>query len=159
MLARCAVGGAFVTRIAAATDPAFKKQFGLAFLGEVKQHMLLVFGQDLRPHRDFDYQIITARTGAVFACTTFTARRLEMLGIAKIDQRIQSLDRLEDDITTFTAITAIRTAMRDIFLSPETDSTRPALTRADIDFGLIQEMHAGAFREGGRGKLGLMVKR
>jgi hypothetical protein len=35
----------------------------------------------------------------------------------------------------------------NIFFTPETDSARPALTGADIDFGLIEKMHVGAFRD------------
>ena len=40
--------------------------------------------------------------------------------------------------------TAVRAAARNELLAPETDRTRPARARTDVDLGLVEKMHAEA---------------
>ena len=95
----------------------------------------------MRADRYLDDQIFSARAGLVAACAAFAARGFEMLGIAKVDQRVEAFDRKEDNVAAFAAIAAIGAAILNIFLTPESDGTGAALTRADIYFRLIQKMH------------------
>ena len=115
--------------------------------------MFLVFRQYLRAYRYPDDQIFAACAGTVATCAAFAARGFEMLGIAEVDERVETFDRKEDYVAAFAAIAAVWAAILDIFFAPETDSARAALTGADIDFGLIEKMHVCAFREGERERL------
>src|SRR4051812_13179704 len=108
--------------------------------------MLLVVGQDLRPDRDLDHQIVAAGAGAVLPCAALAARRLEMLGVAKVDQGVEALDSFEDDIAALAAVAAVRAAIFDIFLAPESDCAGAAGAGADEDLGLVEEMHGRACR-------------
>jgi hypothetical protein len=101
----------------------------------------------LRADGYFDDEIFAACAGPVTTSAAFAARGFEMLGIAEVDQRVEAFNRQEDNIAAFTAIAAVGAAILNIFFTPETDSARPALTGADIDFGLIEKMHVGAFRD------------
>jgi hypothetical protein len=67
-----------------------------------------------------------------------------MLGVAKIDKRIQAGHRLEDDIAALAAIAAVRAAIFDVLLAPERDRARAACARADEDLGLIEKVHGGS---------------
>ena len=64
-----------------------------------------------------------------------------MLRIAEIDQRVQPLDRLENDIAAAPAIAAVRAAIFDIFLAAKADRARAACAGFQIDLGLVEKMH------------------
>ena len=84
---------------------------------------------------------LAAGAGLVAAGAALAARRPEMLGVAEVDQRIEALDRLEDDVAALAAVAAVGPAIFDIFLAPEADRARPARAGADEDLGLVEEMH------------------
>ena len=69
------------------------------------------------------------------------ARRAEMLGVAKVDQRVEAGDRLEDDVAALAAIAAVGAAIFDVLLAPEADGAGAAGARADEDLGLVEKMH------------------
>ena len=119
MLARSAVGGAFVRGVTATAHAAFEENNTLAHLGEVGEHLFLVFGQNLRAHGHLDHQIVRARAGAVLALPVIAALRLEVLRIAEVDQCVEAGDRFENDVTATAAIAAVGTTIFDILLAPE----------------------------------------
>jgi hypothetical protein len=71
---------------------------------------------------------------------------VDVLLKAVIDQRVEILDRLCPDVASPAPVAAIRSAEFDELLAPERDAAVPARTRADIDFGGIQELHDALFR-------------
>src|SRR5207253_2481380 len=146
VLARGAVGGRLVAGIAAAAVAAPQQGDALTDLGEIGEDMLSLVVQHLRADRDPDHQIVAAGTGLVTAGAALAARRLEMLGVAEVDQGVQPLDRLEDDVTALAAIAAVGAAIFDIFLAPEGDGAGAARARADEDLGLVEKMHGRACR-------------
>ncbi len=75
---------------------------------------------------------------------------LEMLGIAEVDQRIKTSDCFKDYVTALAAIAAVRSAILDIFLTPETDSPRPARAGAYENLCLVEKMHVWPLGEYGR---------
>ena len=75
------------------------------------------------------------------ARAALAARRAEMLGVAKVDQRVEAGDRLEDDVAALAAIAAVGAAIFDELLAPEADGAGAARAGADEDLGLIEEMH------------------
>ena len=94
-------------------------------VGEVgEQRALFVVGEDLGADRDLDDEVVAARPGAVRAGTTLAARGAEMLRVAKVDQRIEARDRLEDDVAALAAVAAVGAAELDELLAPETDARR-----------------------------------
>ena len=152
VLARGAVGRGLVAGIAAAAVAALEQDDPLADLGEVGEDMLLVVGQDLGADRHLDDQILAAGAGLVAAGAALAARRPEMLGVAKVDQRIEALDRLEDDVAALAAVAAVGPAIFDELLAPEADRARPARAGADVDLGLVEEMHGRPCRGRAKGE-------
>ena len=67
--------------------------------------------------------------------------RLEMLLVAIVDQRVQSIDADRHDIAAASAVAAVGPAEFDEFFAPERDGARAAIAGADVDFGLIEEFH------------------
>src|SRR5690606_36103668 len=106
--------------------------------------------------RHLDDQLLARCAGAVLAHAVPAARSLEVLGIAKVDQRVEAGHGFEHDICALAAIAAVRPAIFDIFLAPEADGPGTARAGADIYLGLIEEMHfefrrLGTRRTGGYG--------
>ena len=67
--------------------------------------------------------------------------RLEMLLIAIVDQRVQTVDRFDPDVAAAPAIAAIGTAHLDELLTAKGDAAGATVAGADIDLRLIQEFH------------------
>ena len=142
MLARGAVGRGLVAGVAAAAHAALEEDHALADLGEVgEQRALLVVGEDLGADRDLDDQIGAAGAGAVGARAALAARGAEMLGVAEVDQRIEARHRLEHDVAALAAVAAVGPAELDELLAPEADRAGAARAGADVDLGLVEEMH------------------
>ena len=157
MLAGRTVGGGLVAGIAASAVAAAQEYAPLAHLGEVgEQFTIALFvglGDDLRADGDADDKVLATGARPVLAGARNAALRLEMLGVAKVDQRVETGHRLEDDVTALAAVAAVRAAIFDVHLPPEADGTGAAGTRTDIDLGLVEKMHGGAldhFRRGGK---------
>ncbi len=70
-----------------------------------------------------------------------TTRGFEVLRIAEVDQRVEALDRLEDDIAPLAAIAAVGSAVFDVFLAPKADRAGATAARFEIDLGLVEKMH------------------
>src|SRR3546814_17919940 len=83
VLARGAVGGAFVAGVAASAVAAAKHDDALARPGEIGKHSLLVVGQDLRADRHLDPQILASRAGAVRSSAAIASLRTVLLGARK----------------------------------------------------------------------------
>ena len=141
--ARRAVGRGLELRIAAAADAALRQQDALARPGEVGDHGFLVLVQHLRAHRQLDDQVLAAGAAAVLAHAVMAAFGLEMLLVAEIDQRVQIVHRLGIDIAAAAAMAAVRAAELDELLAPEADRAGAAIAAADIDLGLVEELHGG----------------
>ena len=69
------------------------------------------------------------------------ARRAEMLGVAKVDQRVEAGDRFEHDVAALAALAAVGAAIFDELFAPEADRAGAAGARADEDLGLVEKMH------------------
>src|SRR3546814_15728941 len=82
-----------------------------------------------------------ARTGAVAPGAGGAAFRLEMLGIAKVDQRVEAGDRFEHHVAALAAVAAVGAAIFDIFFTPETDGAGAAVAGLHENLGLVEEMH------------------
>ena len=108
---------------------------------QIGQQRFLVVGQDLRADRHAYVHVVRAGAGAVRSGTVAALARPEVLRVAKVDQRVQVGHRLEHDIAAASAGAPVRTAELDEALAPEGDHTVSAIAGADIDLGLIEELH------------------
>ena len=66
---------------------------------------------------------------------------LEVLLIAVVDQRVQPVDRLDDDVAAAAAIAAGGAAELDILLAAKRHAAVAAVAGADIDLCFIEEFH------------------
>ena len=78
---------------------------------------------------------------AVLAHAVLAALGHEMLLVAVVDQRIEAVDRLDDDVAALAAVAAGGTAEFDKLLAAERDAAIAACARPDIDLGFVEEFH------------------
>jgi hypothetical protein len=128
-------------QVAEAAVAALGQKHALADLGQVGDDGLLVFLEDLGSHGHPQHDVVAILAGALPAHAGLAVLREEMLLIAKVDQRVQPLDRLGPDIAATPAVAAVRPAVFDELLAPETDAAPAARTRADMHLGKIEELH------------------
>src|SRR3546814_9237818 len=112
-----------------------------AFLGQIgEQAAILVVIEDLRADGNVDHEVGAARAGAVAARAGGAALRLEMLGVAEVDQRVEAGDGFEDDVAALAAVAAVGAAIFDIFLAPERHGAGAAVAGLDENLGLVEEV-------------------
>ena len=141
VLAGGAVGRGLVRGISAPTHPAFEEGNALADHGEVGEHLLPILGEDLCADRHLDHERLGRSAGAVLSHPVPATRRLEVLRIAEVDQRVEARDGFEHDIAAVPAVSAVRAAVFDVHLAPERDGPRAASAGFQIDLGLVEKMH------------------
>jgi hypothetical protein len=129
--------------IAMAAIAAAQQQNLLAGLIEIGKQRFLIIPKYLGSDRDAYMDVGRPGTGAIRARAVTALFCAKMLRVAKVDQRIEVGNRLEDDVTTAAAVAAVRAAELDIFFAPEGDDTVTAVARAYIDLGLVKEFHVG----------------
>ena len=139
--ARRLVGGALELQVAPAAIAAARQQHTLARRGQVGDERLFVLVEDLGAHRHLQHDVLAGLAGALAAHAVLARPRKEMLLIAKVDQRVQPLDRLGPDRSAVATVTAIGAAELDILVAPEADAAAAAAARADVDFGQVEEFH------------------
>ena len=102
---------------------------------------LAVLVEDLRADRHLEHDRLAVGAMAVLAHAVGALRRLEMLLVAIIDQRVEPVGDLDDDIAAAPAIAAAGPAELDILLAPKRHAAVAAVAGADIDLGFIEEFH------------------
>src|ERR1700722_15925504 len=105
---------------------------------EVRQHGLLIVGENLGAERNLDDDVRGARTGAVRSRPIAALSCPEVLRVAKVDQCVQIVLGLEYDVPALAAIAAIRAAELDKLLPSERHHTVPAVPGAQIDLRLVE---------------------
>ena len=150
-LAGGSVGGGLEVGVAEAAIAA--TQQGDPFAGDVEvgEQGFLVVGEDLGAEGHGDDDIAGAGAGAVGPCPVAAFRRAEMLGVAEVDQGVEVVFGDEDDVATLAAVAAVGTAELDEFFPPERGHAIPAVARAEVDLGLVEELHRLGYFTGCRG--------
>ena len=139
--ARGLIGGGFEMEIAKAAIAALGQKDPLADLGDIGDDGFLIFLEDFGAHRHAQHDIIAILACALLAHAGLAAAREEMLLVAEIDQRVQTVNRFGPDIAAAPAIAAIGAAIFDVFFTPEADAARATAARTDIDLGEIEKFH------------------
>src|SRR3954453_21533121 len=129
-------------RVAEAAIAALGQHEAFTDTGEIVDQRLAVLVENLRAERDLEHERLAIGAVAVLAHAVGALRRLEMLLVAVVDQRIQPVGDLDNDIAAAPAIAARGPAELDILLAPERHAAVAAIARADIDLGFIEEFHA-----------------
>src|SRR5580704_5580724 len=141
-IARRAVGRAFETRIAETAIAAMRQHDALAEFGEIGEQRLAILLVDLRAGRYFEHQVGAIGAMAVLAHAAAAVLRHEMLLIAVVDQRVETVDRLRDHVAAAATVAAVRSAIFDEFLAPERHAAVAAVAGANVDLGFVEELHA-----------------
>ena len=127
--------------IAEAAVAALREHDALADRGEIGEQRLLVLVEDLRADRHLQHHVLAAGAVAVLAHAVAARPGLEMLLVAVVDQRVEAVDRLDDDVAAAAAVAAAGAAELDELLAPERDAAVAAVAGANIDLGFVEEFH------------------
>jgi hypothetical protein len=98
-------------------------------------------GQDPRPARHRHIQTPAAAPGAVLARTRASVDCSELPPDLKIRQSVDAFVGHEIYAATVATVAAIRTAARNVFLTPKTHAAVTAVTGLNLDSGFINEFH------------------
>ena len=128
-------------RVAEAAIAAFGEHEFFAEFGEVMDQRFAILVEDLRADRHLQHDRFAVGAMAVLAHAIGALLRLEVLLIAIVDQRVQSVDGLDDDVAAAAAIAAGGAAELDELLAAERHAAVPAVTGADIDLCFVKEFH------------------
>src|SRR5215208_2183946 len=102
-------------------------------LGEVVDQRFAILVENLGADRYLQHDRFAVGAMAVLAHAIGALRRLEVLLVAIVDQRVQSVDHLDDDIAAAAAIAAGGAAELDEFFAAERHAAVTAVAGADID--------------------------
>src|SRR6202171_6043756 len=106
-------------RVAEAAIAAFRQHEFFAERGEVVDQGFAILVENLRADRHLEQDRLAIGAMAILAHAVGALLRLEVLLIAIVDQRVQAIDRLDDDVAAAAAIAAARSAEFDILLAAE----------------------------------------
>ena len=127
--------------VAKAAVAALGDHHALARLGQVGEHRAALLVEDLRSDRHFQNRVGAAAAGAIAAHAVHAGLGLEMLLVAKVDERVEAVSTFDDDVAATPAVAAVGAAEFDEFLAPKRDRTRPAVARANVDARLVEKLH------------------
>src|SRR5665213_1885091 len=128
-------------RIAEAAIAAFGQHEFFAERREIVDQRFAILVEYLGADRHLQSDRLAVGAMAVLAHAIGALLRLKMLLIAIVDQRVQSVDHLDDDVAAAAAIAAGGAAELDILLAAERHATVTAVAGADKDLGFIEEFH------------------
>ncbi len=123
--------------VAAAAAPAFQKKKTSVFAGHVGDDFATLRLTDYGALRHFDDDILAVFAGTVLLAALLAVFRTVFADVPEICQSIQSLVHLKVDAAAVSAVAAVGTAVRHIFLTPERDVTVAALAAFHIYFRMI----------------------
>ena len=128
-------------RVAKTAITAFGQHEAFAERGKIVDQRLAVLVEDLRADRHLEHDGLAIGAVAVLAHAVGALRRLEMLLVAIVDQRVEPVGDLDNDVAAAPAIAAAWPAELDILLAPKRHAPVAAVAGADIDLGFIEEFH------------------
>src|ERR1700733_13940426 len=138
---RGAVGRGGEMEVAKTTVAALGDHHALARLSHVGEHRAAFLVEHLRPDRNLQHRVGASPAGAIAAHPVHSGLGLEMLLVAKVDERVEAVRAFDHDIAAAPAVAAIGAAELDEFLAAERDRARPAVARADVHARLVEKLH------------------
>jgi len=131
--------------VAEAAVAAFQQADPHARLVQVGDQGLVVFLIDLGPDRHLQLDVLAVAAMTVTAHAVDAGLGAEVLPVAEVDQGVQSIHRLDPDVTATAAVAAIGSAVFDELLAPERDRAAAAVAGTDVDLALVEKLHGGQF--------------
>ncbi len=128
-------------RVAEAAIAAFGEHELFAERGEVVDQGFAILVEHLRAHGNLEHDRLAIGAMAILAHAVGALLGLEVLLIAIVDQRVQSIDHFDDDIAAAAAIAAARSTELDVLLAAKRHAAVAAVAGADIDLCFIEEFH------------------
>src|SRR5690606_21877009 len=112
-----------------------------ARLVHVGQHRGALVIQDLGADGHLEHHVLALGPVHLPAHAVAAGLGLEVLLVPVVDQGVQPLDRLDPDVAAAAAVAAVGAAVLDEFLAPERHRTGAAVAGANVDLGLVEELH------------------
>ena len=140
-LSRCTVDGTFETGITESVESTLCNHDFLPVSGQIPQQFTGIFIHGSGTYRYGYNNITAAMTGTVGTASVLAASGDKLTFKAEINQGIEIIVRNQIYITAVTAVTAVRTALRYIFLSAETYAAVAAVTGFNLDMSFINKFH------------------
>src|SRR5690606_31514398 len=100
--------------------------------------------------RDLEDDVLALAAVHLAALAVVAGLGLEVLLVAVIDQGVQPVDGGDPHVAALAAVAAVGAAVRNEFLTPERDGPAAAVAGADVDLGLVEELHGPAYAAGER---------
>ena len=121
-------GGRRVLHVALAAFTAFRSDKGLAVLRQVLHHKSRRFVYHNCADRNFYHEILAVLAVSLFLHSILTVFRLIFSFISKIHQSSEIFICLENNVSAFSSVSAVRSAFRHEWLSSERNSTISAFS-------------------------------
>ena len=115
-------------RVAATTTTAFGHHKGLTIFNEVCHELARFFVTHRSPQRNRHDHSVAAATVFIAALAVFTGLAFKLSFISEINERIDVSVCLKYDVRSFTAVAAVRPAVRNILFASETTHPVAAVT-------------------------------
>ena len=140
-LPRRPVGARLEMDVAKAALAALGDLHSLAVMRQIGDDLLGVYVGDHRPDRNAHNDILAPPAVAAGRRAILATLGNELAGITVFDQRVDVAIGDHLHAATTSAITAIRTAFRLVFLPPERDDAIAAVAGGDVNLRLVDEFH------------------
>src|SRR6185437_10573642 len=127
------IGRGLEMRVAEATIAAAQQHYLLRGFGEIGDQRRTVLLIDLRADRHFEQGVRAVGAMTILAHASLAVLGVEVLLVAIVDQRIESLDGQHNHVATLAAIAAVRAAIFNEFLAAERHAAVSTVARADIN--------------------------
>ena len=127
--------------VAQAVHSAACHQQLLAVRHHLADEFLGVGVEHTRPDRYTDVDALALVPGHLPPHAILSTLGAMMALMPEIDQRVQAAVGYKEDMAAITAITAVRTTLRDELLTAKTYTAVPAVAGLDLDNCLIDKLH------------------
>ena len=144
---RCAIGGCGEMQVAEAAVAAARQHDALAHFRQIGDQRFAVLVINLGADRHFQHDVGATAARAVAAHAVHAGLGLEMLLETIVDQRVETIDADHEHVAAAAAIATVGTAELDELFTAERDGAGTAVARADVDAGLIEELHVSSLAE------------
>lgn len=132
-------------QVSKSTITALGDQHPLTQLSHIRDDRLLIFIQNFSAYRNAQNNIVAVLARAALPHARLAAFGEEVLLVAKVDQRVETIDRFDPDRAATAAIAPIWPTVFDEFFTSKAYSPAATAAGANIDFGKIEEFHVSAF--------------
>ena len=139
---RGAIGRRGEARVAPATSRPRLDEHALAWMDEVAEDLAAVPIVDHRAQRHAEEQVPARGPVAIGPLAMLATGGVIVAPVVVVEQRAQSGIGLHPHAAAVSAVAAVRTAVRHVLLTPETDAARAPVAALDEDLDLVDE-HRG----------------